>query len=76
MKRQQTERKAQRNAPGKAGSTYKLQKLSRYGEKTCKFLNQVGVTKVGISFKNKCQSKATKKPNFNAKTNSKPQRPL
>ena len=60
-------RKAQRNARKKAGTTYKLQNLSRYGKKTCQFLNQVGVTKVAISFKKKCQSLATKKPNFSAK---------
>ena len=45
----------------KGGTTYKRQHLSRYGKKTCEFLNQVGVTKVDISFKKKCQSLATKK---------------
>ena len=51
----------------KGGTTYKRQHLSRYGKKTCEFLNQVGVTKVDISFKKKSQSLATKKKNFKAK---------
>ena len=45
----------------KGETTYKRQHLSRYGKKTCEFLNQVGVTKVDISFKKKSQSLATKK---------------
>ena len=60
-------KKAQRNSREKAGTTYKLQNLSRYGKKTCQFLSQAGVTKIDISFKKKYQSLATKIPNFNAK---------
>ena len=60
-------KKAQKNARDYAGITYKLQNLSRSGKKTCQFSNQFGLTKVGISFKKKCQSLTTKKPIFNAK---------
>ena len=41
--------------------------LSCYGKKTCEFLNQVGVAKVGTSFKKKCQSLATKKNKLQCK---------
>ena len=30
-----------------------IEPLNFYGKKSCQFLNQVGVTKVGISFKKK-----------------------
>ena len=51
--------------------------LSCYGKKTCEFLNQVGVAKVGTSFKKKCQSLATKKKITSMqKQNLQPQRPL
>ena len=61
-------KKSTKNTREKAGTTCKLQTLSRHGKKTCPFLNQVSVRKVRISFKKNCQSLATKKSNFNAKT--------